>query len=146
MVTGSPRGCGDLNRRNGPKSVSGKNLKEFILTTSTSNAVRFQTEYPSHIMPINIIGNLVQRIAPFPVYVVNTSHLNRSGNTVDLGGVTKYFDREDDAVIFAYRKAKGKQRNYLRNCRGLRAVEFLVSDIAVYAESRYITLDKSIRS
>ena len=110
------------------------------MTTPTSNAVYFQAEYPSHIMPINIIGNLVQRIAPFPVYVVNTSHLNRSGNTVDLGGVTKYFDREDDAVIYAYRKAKGKQRSYLRNCSGLRSVESLVVDIRLYAEAHYITL------
>jgi hypothetical protein len=107
---------------------------------TTSNAVRFQAEYPSHIMPINIIGNLVQRIAPHSMYAVNTSHLNRSGNTVDLGGVIKYFNREDDAVIFAYRKAKGKQRSYLRDCRGLRSVESLVVDIRLYAESRHITL------
>ena len=113
------------------------------MTTSTSNAVRFQSEYTSHIIPINIIGNLVQRIAPFPVYVVNTSHINRSATldiTVDLGGVIKYFNREDDAVIYAYRKAKGKQRSYLRDCRGLRSVESLVVDIRLYAEAHYITL------
>ena len=115
------------------------------MTPSTSN----WRELNSHLMPVSLIGDLVQRIAPFPVYVVNTSYKNWGDSccnqhsfapNIDLGGVTRYFDMEDEAVEYAYRKAKGKQRDYLRNCRGLRAVENLISDIAVYAESRHITL------
>ena len=110
------------------------------MTTSTAEAVRFLEEYPSHIIPINLVSSVVQRIninAIDSIYIVNRrGHVSYSG-AVDLGGSNHYFKSEPEALLFAYRKAKLLLTSYKRDCPGLRKAEKLVVDIRLYAETQH---------